>query len=435
MTNIDEHIDGDDMEVDVVQLPRVGRKRGYRQPVATVGPVQAFIVWACIGGTCFWQNVFGHEDAEEVKDAINGDAVVIGVSFARWYFESIPVAVDRDCKSYQTMRAKSKKGSNNGHQLRGYLTWTLLHFFCLSGTDNQPSFPPTLHWLLSKQGFKKDARDDDVSFKTIFKNMETRYDVRLNTLCNYFVDINLALFFGDAEFPIMHTVPLFKKRRIFKRRLLENSPSNTQLWKWINAQTETVEGDGDASAPKASRWGGLSVDKVLKFLDATRLLRQLHEFKNARGKFRALEDALTDEPRTFEPRTEWNYESLRKARISIDGLWCLLFRQFWLTLPYEDIFLYVWIDSSPQFKGHELFSASFDLVVGSVDQFFMHRLYPQICISRGMYTRWGKVYAFLWQVFYVRVQVTRKYDSILLRSVGFVRISARRSGLSTPLTV
>jgi len=264
------------------------------------------------------------------------------------------------------------------------------------------------------------------------KNMETKYDVCLNTLCNYFVDINLALFFGDAEFPIMHTVPLFKKRRIFKRRLLENSPSNTQLWKWINAQTETVEGDGDASAPKASRWGGLSVDKVLKFLDATRLLRQLHEFKNARGKFRALEDALTDEPRKFEPKTEWNYESLRKARISIDGLWCLLFRQFWLTLPYEDIFLYVWIDSSPQFKGHELFSASFDLVVGSVDQFFMHRLYPQICISRGMYTRWGKVYAFLWQFFYVRVQVTRKYDSILLRSVGFVRISTRRSGLSTP---
>ena len=117
-------------------------KRGYRQPVVTVGPVQAFVVWACIGDTCFWQNVFEHEDAEEVKDAINGDAVVIGVSFARWYFESIPVAVDRDCKSYQTMRSKSKKGSNNGHQLRGYLTWTLLHFFCLSGTDNQPSFPP-----------------------------------------------------------------------------------------------------------------------------------------------------------------------------------------------------------------------------------------------------------------------------------------------------
>ena len=128
--------------------------------------------------------------------------------------------MDRDCKSYQTMRAKSKKGSNNGHQLRGYLTWTLLHFFCLSGTDNQPSFPPTLHWLLSKQGFKKDARDDDVSFKTIFKNMETRYDVRLNTLCNYFVDINLALFFGDAEFPIMHTVPLFKKTSHFQTAVI-----------------------------------------------------------------------------------------------------------------------------------------------------------------------------------------------------------------------
>jgi hypothetical protein len=145
--------------------------------------------------------------------------------------------------------------------------------------------------------------------------MEAKYDVRLNTLCNYFVDINLALFFGDAEFPIMHAVPLFKKRRIFKRRLLENSPSNTQLWNWINAQTNPSDGDADETAPKASRWGGLAVDKILKFLDATRLLRQLHEFKNARGKFRALEYALTDEPRKCEPRTEWNYESLRKTRI------------------------------------------------------------------------------------------------------------------------
>ena len=71
---------------------------------------------------------------------------------------------------------------------------------------------------------------------------------------------------------------------------------------------------------------------------------------------------------------------------------------FFQTLPFAALRLYLFIDSSPQHRGLELFAASFDLVIEEVKHFFQRRLMPQVSIGSVMYTCLGKAFAMLWQI-------------------------------------
>jgi hypothetical protein len=59
----------------------------------------------------------------------------------------------------------------------------------------------------------------------------------------------------------------------------------------------------------------------------------------------------------------------------------MLFRKYWLTFDDASLMFYLYVDASPQWKGVELFCASFDMVMNSVSEFFERRLFVQISIG------------------------------------------------------
>ena len=99
-------------------------------------------------------------------------------------------------------------------------------------------------------------------------------------------------------------------------------------------------------------------------------------FPAARDAFRDLEDELSEAVVPRSITTQWNYESLRRARVTLDGTCCRLFQLFWATLDPADVVIFVWIDSSPQWKGQELFAATMDLIIGGMDHFYMRVIFP-----------------------------------------------------------
>lgn len=88
---------------------------------------------------------------------------------------------------------------------------------------------------------------------------------------------------------------------------------------------------------------------------------------------------------------------LVRARIRADAAAMLLQREWWQSLgARDDVSVYVFCDSSPQWRGVELFACTVDIVVG--DELF-RRLSPLVSLNKSQLDLSGKMAALLWQAF------------------------------------
>jgi hypothetical protein len=186
-----------------------------------------------------------------------------------------------------------------------------------------------------------------------------------------YLDIAMALSI-DNRWNVLHTIPLFQNRKLQRRRLLDGAPTPNMIWQWIKMHPVAVCPDDPdpAAARTSSKWNGLSVNNVIKFVKASKHVKNQGDFQEARQACRELEDSLLDVRGARAHSTyEWNYESLRRARVTLDATCCLCFQEFWKTLRWDNCYIYVWIDANPQWKGQELFAGSFDLIIRAMGHF------------------------------------------------------------------
>jgi hypothetical protein len=90
-----------------------------------------------------------------------------------------------------------------------------------------------------------------------------------------------------------------------------------------------------------------------------------------------------------------SHDLIRKTRVRLDCVAMLTYRHFFRTLASIGLAIYVWTDSSPQWKGTELYAASFDVCLPG---FFQRRSFPYISPKVGHDTV-AKGVALLWQIF------------------------------------
>jgi hypothetical protein len=227
---------------------------------------------------------------------------------------------------------------------------------------------------------------DDRSIADIFKGWESAYHFVLGRLVSVPVDPAFGLHIVDRGLRILHTIPIFRERRIFRRRFLEHAPTNSNIHKFIaSIPLSASDSHVDTFQSRKSVWNGLPVNNVIKYLDASRYVRRLDKMPEARVAFQELEVGISPNPETLRGAShgsDWNYESLRRSRVNLDATCCMLFRRYWLALPFTSMFIYLFIDSSPQWRGLELFAASFDMCVGHVAKFCERRLFVQVGIGK-----------------------------------------------------
>ena len=94
-----------------------------------------------------------------------------------------------------------------------------------------------------------------------------------------------------------------------------------------------------------------------------------------------------------------NGEVLRFARVKLDCVQSLMFRDIFKSMPDNmDIFLY--IDSSPQVRGNELFACSFEIFNRQDGSWwFLRRYMPLLALGRDYLGAPGKCVALLWLIF------------------------------------
>ena len=140
---------------------------------------------------------------------------------------------------------------------------------------------------------------------------------------------------------------------------------------------------------------------LIEWLSASSFIKQQSQtWQAARACFKVLakhrgirEDEVVGDLRAA------NGEVLRFARIKLDCVCSLLFRDIFAALPdHCDIFIY--LDSSPQVRGQELFAASWEVFDNKANKFIITRRYmPLVALGRDFLDAAGKTLALLWLIF------------------------------------
>ena len=93
-----------------------------------------------------------------------------------------------------------------------------------------------------------------------------------------------------------------------------------------------------------------------------------------------------------------NMQVLRSARIRLDVVACNLFRKVWSELVPDTINIYLYLDSSPQVRGEELFALSIELRDPAGNYPWERRLAPMIAIQKDYFDAVGKSLALVYLI-------------------------------------
>ena len=82
-------------------------------------------------------------------------------------------------------------------------------------------------------------------------------------------------------------------------------------------------------------------------------------------------------PTHFVQTDEANPETLRKARVHLDLSAMVAFRMYWRDFVQLDaLWVYLFVDVSPQVRGLELYAATFDILFNTATPYYHRRLFP-----------------------------------------------------------
>jgi len=144
-----------------------------------------------------------------------------------------------------------------------------------------------------------------------------------------------------------------------------------------------------------------NVDMLLDWLDASMDIRNSRNIWGTATKFArvfGMPNSISTVAVLGQLRPA-NMQVLRDARPRLDAVACLIFRQFWKTLVPSSIDIYIYLDSSPQIRGEELFAASFELrdIQGHFP--WERRLFPLVSLHGDFMDAIGKAVGLLWMIF------------------------------------
>ena len=204
----------------------------------------------------------------------------------------------------------------------------------------------------------------------------------------------LAVAATRSVWPLLHVCAF--TGRMKRCNLMSAFPSCSTLQRFRAELARAVQNlDGETARVGVNPFSGVRADEILAWIDATSYIKSLQQCKVAAGSFARL---LI---RSGSPRLEdvlpahqiANPEMLRKARIRFDLVSMLILRDYLRTV--HNPVLYLWADSSPQWRGLEYFASSFDLYAGGS---FHRRLLPCVQLTRQRTSALHKTLALLWQI-------------------------------------
>ena len=195
-------------------------------------------------------------------------------------------------------------------------------------------------------------------------------------------------------------MPIYDQRKLPRRNNFPGVlPSAALLKQFRNAAPRDIL-PASPAAQHEQLYDGMDALRVLEHLAASQHIRRQKNLLKAKKVFKPLL-VKADCPPEYLCDEEIDEGTLRKARVRLDCSSMVALQRFWKTLDLQLIWIQLYIDASPQARGLELFTATFDLLFNVAEPFIQRRLFPQVHIGRSLYTLRGKAIATLWVIFLV----------------------------------
>ena len=211
------------------------------------------------------------------------------------------------------------------------------------------------------------------------------------------------LFTGSGLFHIVG----FTSRLCRKRLIGSKEPSFKLLKAWHKVR---VDSDSVAARPRCKTrrlprhrtgWSNAhEVHMILEWLAASDNIKNTRRIWGTAQKFAkvfavANSVTVTSVLGILRPA---NMQVLRSARIRLDVVACNLFRKVWSELVPDTINIYLYLDSSPQVRGEELFALSIELRDPAGNYPWERRLAPMIAIQKDYFDAVGKSLALVYLI-------------------------------------
>ena len=373
-------------------------------PVTTVGRWVLAVVIASARG--IWWDCGNCGSTFEHAIALCPDSHAIALVLTRWEFLSSQESISRipaPLLKLEKMRCRAATRS-------GFLAYGLKAMARfdspLSVADLSPVELMRQISALSAQSWEFDSQtwSDTTRCSELVSQWQLQFGIeRAPRMCRIrFGQQWLAFILAYAPV-IFHCVTL--SNRVSRRRFISaKEPSHYLMQKFIQSvQHEDQQHHRRQLVIKPSGWANQHpVHILLEWLDFSQDIRQQN--RGGRALFKAAKVIAKSTGRAVsEVLQECRGVSgavLKAARIKLDSVNMLLFRMIFRELP-QNIGIYIYLDSSPQILGCEMFAASFEVLDPSGVWPFQRKLLPLVALDRDFLDSIGKTYAILWVIWLV----------------------------------
>lgn len=209
----------------------------------------------------------------------------------------------------------------------------------------------------------------------------------------------LACKVADGLANVLHIVVAL--RRLQRKFLLvAGDPSRRQVQAFFASQPQALV--VATPAPEAIRDKCVrlihSPEVIITWLHATDLIKDIRKVHVAEHRFAQIFAKRLKKPvsEIMGDMPPISYETLRRARVRADVVAMSVHRKFLRHLG-DGMRVFIFCDSSPQWRGLELFATSFD-VIDADGAACPRRLAPLVSLGRTQMDAQGKLYGVLWQI-------------------------------------
>ena len=394
-------IDGTSSSEESPKPPRRGIKRDRGFNALTVGTLACYLIVASLHGLHSAVKV-GEDDIEARDLLTDGQNRLVCVVLGRWSM----VAADAVTRDRQFLDLESSRATRCRHPTLGFMKWEVVDVFV---PTNLWTIPPGLGKLaiqaqtLAVRG--RSAEFENVPFSEVRRSWSGHHDLPLLNMILVYAGCAVAWNVSQRRWNVFNLIPLHQNIR-GRFMAFEDKIAKRHLKAWLETCAEPEQVIGR----RRVRWWAKqvlpgyrqrSVEEVVEWLHAARTLSSLRAKSISMTAWGAIFDRAHKVPRgtTVAPVVEMGYNVLRRARVRLDIACMLLHRIWWESLSKLDPgpCVYIYTDTSPQWRRRELHASSFEYWLGN--NMLCRRLFPLISLGKTMLKTIGKTFSLLWQVF------------------------------------
>jgi len=345
-----------------------GHRRRARRPLAltgiilvllTVSPTPLFPNWSPLG-----------YQAPGVGERPVG-TYLHGAALARWFFT--PGSFDDESKYMESLAVRQTRAE----QLLG-LVW-----YSAEGTIriHDPVLLPHDHEDPARViGFARDAAASLGEQEGPFGRLvDVFWDIADAVVATAPISAALCRAVLHDSWRLFHAVAL--TARLDRSRMLGRPipPATLKHFRGLGRAREPPRLSLCSHIRRAGHWS-TPVEDVLDWLWATRTMGDLQLAQEAKRDWaRIFVRGDAERAELVAQSSHVHKDTLRQARVKADCVHNLLMRAVFHRINSQNLELYLFSDGSPQFRGHELFATSMDIIAGA---FFKRLLLPLVSLAR-----------------------------------------------------